>query len=63
MNTIENPLNHVPFPSDPKAHGFDIHTPDVPSNWRTFHGPFGMKTFPSKKGDYLTDRITDEAVD
>ena len=49
-------------PSDPPAHGFDIHTPDVPSNWRTFHGPFGMKTFPSKKGDYLTDRITDEAI-
>lgn len=50
-------------PSDPRAHGFDIHTPDVPSNWRTFHGPFGMATFDSKKGDYLTDRITDEAID
>lgn len=50
-------------PSDPKAHGFDVHIPDVPSNWRTFHGPFGMKTFASKKGDYLTDRITDEALE
>ncbi|MGK0188941.1 MAG: arylsulfatase A [Verrucomicrobiales bacterium] len=49
-------------PSDPPAHGFDIHQPDVPSNWRTFHGPFGMKTFESKEGDYLTDRITDEAL-
>lgn len=49
-------------PSDPTAHGFDLHLPDVPSNWRTFHGPFGMKTYPSKKGDYLTDRITDDAV-
>ncbi len=49
-------------PSDPTAHGFDIHIPDVPSNWRTFHGPFGMKTFESKEGDYLTDRITDEAL-
>jgi len=49
-------------PSDPTAHGFDIHLPDVPSNWRTFHGPFGMRTFESKKGDYLTDRITDEAL-
>lgn len=49
-------------PSDPTAHGFDIHLPDVPSNWRTFHGPFGMKGFESKKGDYLTDRITDEAI-
>lgn len=49
-------------PSDPTAHGFDIHLPDVPSNWRTFHGPFGMKNFESKKGDYLSDRITDEAL-
>lgn len=50
-------------PSDPTAHGFDIHLPDVPSNWRTFHGPFGMKTYPSKEGDYLTDRVTDEAIE
>jgi arylsulfatase A len=49
-------------PSDPTAHGFDLHRPDMPSNWRTFHGPFGMKTYPSQKGDYLTDRITDDAV-
>ena len=50
-------------PSDPTAHGFDVHIPDVPSNWRTFHGPFGMKTFPSKEGEYLTDRITDVAIE
>ena len=49
-------------PSDPMAHGFDLHIPEVPSNWRTFHGPFGMKTLESKKGDYLTDRLTDEAL-
>ncbi len=49
-------------PSNPMAHGFDLHVPEVPSNWRTFHGPFGMKTLESKKGDYLTDRLTDEAL-
>ena len=49
-------------PSTPLKHGFDIHVPNVPSNWRTFHGPFGMKNLKSEKGDYLTDRLTDEAV-
>ncbi len=49
-------------PSTATAHGFDIHVPNVPSNWRTFHGPFGMKNLESKKGDYLTDRLTDEAL-
>jgi arylsulfatase A len=49
-------------PSTPLKHGFDIHIPNVPSNWRTFHGPFGMKNLASKEGDYLTDRLTDEAV-
>ena len=49
-------------PSTPLKHGFDIHIPNVPSNWRTFHGPFGMKNLESKDGDYLTDRLTDEAV-
>jgi arylsulfatase A len=50
-------------PSTPLAHGFDIHVPNVPSNWRTFHGPFGMKNLASKKGDYLTDRLTDQAIE
>ena len=49
-------------PSTPQMHGFDIHIPNVPSNWRTFHGPFGMNNLESKEGDYLTDRLTDEAV-
>ncbi len=49
-------------PSTALKHGFDLHIPNVPSNWRTFHGPFGMKNLESKKGDYLTDRLTDEAV-
>jgi len=49
-------------PTTPLQHGFDIHIPDVPSNWRTFHGPFGMSNLESKDGDYLTDRLTDEAI-
>ena len=49
-------------PTTPLEHGFDIHVPNVPSNWRTFHGPFGMNNLKSKKGDYLTDRLTDEAI-
>lgn len=49
-------------PTTPLEHGFDIHIPNVPSNWRTFHGPFGMKNLKSQKGDYLTDRLTDEAI-
>ena len=49
--------------SMPGDHGFDIHIPDAVSNWRTFHGPFGLKKLSSQKGDYLTDRLTDEAVE
>ncbi len=48
--------------SMPTDHGFDLHIPDAVSNWRTFHGPFGLKKLSSKEGDYLTDRLTDEAV-
>jgi len=51
-------------PSDPSAHGFDQH---VPKNWsrgtpnRTFHAPFGLQGLEGPKGEYLTDRLTDEA--
>ncbi|NND98176.1 MAG: sulfatase-like hydrolase/transferase, partial [Pirellulaceae bacterium] len=48
--------------SMPTDHGFDLHIPDAVANWRTFHGPFGLKKLSSKEGDYLTDRLTDEAV-
>ena len=48
--------------SMPTDHGFDLHIPDAVANWRTFHGPFGLKKLDSKEGDYLTDRLTDEAV-
>ncbi|NNC87187.1 MAG: sulfatase [Akkermansiaceae bacterium] len=48
--------------SMPTDHGFDLHIPDAVANWRTFHGPFGLKKLDSRKGDYLTDRLTDEAL-
>ena len=53
-------------PSDPGSHGFDHH---VPKNWprgtpnRTFHAPFGLQGLEGPKGEYLTDRLTDEAED
>jgi arylsulfatase A-like enzyme len=52
-------------PSNPMAHGFDMHIPDW-AKGQPKHGyfaPFGMKGLEdSKDGDYLTDRLTDEAL-
>jgi arylsulfatase A len=52
-------------PSNPMAHGFDMHIPDWPKGWpkEGFFAPFGMKGLEdSKDGDYLTDRLTDDAL-
>ena len=53
-------------PSTPDAHGFDWH---IPRNWsrgapnRTFHAPYGLEGLEdAPKGEYLTDRLTDEAL-
>jgi arylsulfatase A-like enzyme len=53
-------------PSNPMAHGFDMH---IPNNWpwgwpkSSYFGPFDLEGLEdSKKGDYLTDRLTDEAL-
>ncbi len=52
-------------PSGPLAHGFDVH---VPSGWnkgwpmRGYHYPFGFDGLAGEPGDYLTDRLTDEAL-
>ncbi len=51
-------------PSGPTAHGFDV---DIPQNHsggapKTFHAPFRMQGLDDRPGDYLTDRITDEAL-
>jgi arylsulfatase A len=52
-------------PSNPMAHGFDIHIPDWAKGWpnKGYFAPFGLKGLEdSEDGDYLTDRLTDEAV-
>lgn len=45
--------------------GFDMHIPDWNKGWPngTYFSPFGMKGLEGgKKGEYLTDRLTDEAI-
>ncbi|MCZ6672747.1 MAG: sulfatase-like hydrolase/transferase, partial [Verrucomicrobia bacterium] len=52
-------------PSGPDAHGFDEH---VPQDWsrgspnRTYHSPYNLKGLDAPEGEYLTDRLTDEAI-
>tara|TARA_R110002049_G_scaffold285698_4_gene466919 strand:- start:22241 stop:23818 length:1578 start_codon:yes stop_codon:yes gene_type:complete len=50
-------------PSGPTAHGFDV---DIPQNHssggpRSYHAPFQLDGLDGQPGDYLTDRLTDEA--
>lgn len=45
--------------------GFDLHIPDWNKGWAngTFFSPYGMKGLEGgPKGEYLTDRLTDEAL-
>ncbi len=53
-------------PSTPDKHGFDWH---IPRNWsrgapnRTFHAPYNLEGLEdAAEGEYLTDRLTDEAL-
>lgn len=52
-------------PSGPTAHGFDL---AVPTAWRKgwpragYHAPFEMEGLDGAEGDYLTDRLTAEAL-
>ena len=53
-------------PSGPLAHGFDVW---LPGNWyrgapnRTYYSPYGLDGLEdAAEGEYLTDRITDEAL-
>lgn len=50
--------------SVPQEHGFDIHIPDgYLRGWpNTYYAPFGMNGYDGEEGDYLTDKMTDEAV-
>ena len=52
-------------PSGPLQHGFDL---QVPQKWYKccpnlgYHAPFGLEGLEDSPGDYLTDRLTDEAL-
>lgn len=53
-------------PSNPMAHGFDSHTPNWPKGWPAngYFAPFDLKGLEdAKDGDYLTDKLTDEALE
>ena len=54
-------------PSGPMNHGFDIH---VPENWNYccppqsgYNAPWDLQGLENVDGDYLTDRLTDEALE
>ena len=51
-------------PSGPLMHGFDVQVPKWNRGWPKsgYHAPFGMEGLEAKTGDYLTDRLTDEAL-
>ncbi len=51
-------------PSGPLQHGFDIQIPRWNKGWPRagYHAPFRLDGLIDKPGDYLTDRLTDEAV-
>lgn len=51
-------------PSGPLAHGFDRQVPRWNKGWpkRGYHAPFELEGLSDEPGDYLTDRLTDEAV-
>ncbi len=51
-------------PSDPTKHGFDIH---VPSEWNKgwpldYNAPFRLPGYGGNPGEYLTDRLTTDAL-
>lgn len=51
-------------PSGPEAHGFDVH---VPKGWEkgwplTYYAPFRLEDYQGKDDEYLTDRLTNDAL-
>ena len=52
-------------PSGPLSHGFDLH---IPKGWDKgwpkagYYAPFKLDGIEDSEGDYLTDRLTDEAL-
>lgn len=52
-----------PEPSTPMKHGFDLHIPDwLQGVAKTFYSPYGLGGLDAPEGEYLTDRLTDEAL-
>lgn len=51
-------------PSTPMTHGFDVHVPNWAKGWPNggYYHPFKLDGLESREGDYLTDRLTDEAL-
>ena len=51
-------------PSGPLQHGFDVQVPRWNKGWPKagYHFPFKMDGLENAPGDYLTDRLTDEAL-
>lgn len=51
-------------PNDPTQYGFDMH---IPKGWSkgwplTYHAPFKLPNYDGKEGEYLTDKLTDDAL-
>ena len=55
-------LGEEPF--GPLAQGFDVQVPRWNKGWPKvgYHAPFGFDGLADSPGDYLTDRLTDEAL-
>ena len=51
-------------PAGPLSHGFDVQVPKWNKGWPRagYHAPFRLEGISGKAGDYLTDRLTDEAL-
>jgi len=51
-------------PSGPLQHGFDVQIPRWNKGWPNagYHAPFRLDALSDAPGDYLTDRLTDEAL-
>lgn len=51
-------------PNDPTMYGFDTH---IPKGWSkgwplTYYAPFKLPDYDGKQGEYLTDKLTDDAL-
>lgn len=51
-------------PAGPLRHGFDVQVPRWNKGWPRagYHAPFQLDGLKDAQGDYLTDRLTDEAL-